>query len=192
MIVMDSKKSSRKAKVKYFDEQFDDEKVLFIFRKHPVVMRKGLIFGLLGPLIGVIPTAIDPGLGFGFFFGGLFLGVILGLLILMPSWIGWYFSLFIVTNQRFVQTIQKGFFHHSMSSIKLEQIQTISYELSGMQETLLGFGSLKVQTFFGDLVIHDVHHPGKIQQKMQNILRSLDIIVDRELADTKTMDQNEE
>jgi len=187
-----TKKSYRKTKIKYFDEQFDDEKVLFVFRKHPVVMRKGLVFGLLGPLLGVIPTAIDPSLGFGFFFGGLFCGFILGLLILLPSWISWYFSLFIITNQRFVQTIQKGFFHHSLSSIKLEQIQSISYELSGIQETLLGFGSLKFQTYFGDLVIHDVHHPGKISQKIQNILRTLNIITDISLNNDKIIVQDEE
>jgi len=43
--------------------------VLFVFRKHPIVMRKGLVFGLLGPLIGILPAAINPNLGFGYFFG---------------------------------------------------------------------------------------------------------------------------
>jgi hypothetical protein len=26
---------------KYFADQFEDEEVLFVFRKHPIVMRKG-------------------------------------------------------------------------------------------------------------------------------------------------------
>jgi hypothetical protein len=30
-------------KPKHFKEQFDDEEVQLVFRKHPVVMRKGLI-----------------------------------------------------------------------------------------------------------------------------------------------------
>ncbi len=160
---------------RYFKDQFDDESVLYVFRKHPVVMRKGLVFGLFGPLIGVLPSAFRPQLGFGYFFGGLIVGFILGIIILLPSWVSWYFSLFIVTNQRFIQIFQKGFFHRSVADIKLEQIQSISYIIAGLQQTLLGFGTIKIQTYIGDLIIHDVHHPGKIQNKIQNILRQLNI-----------------
>src|SRR5882757_3692800 len=96
-----AKKSANKPD-KYFDDQFDDEEVLFVFHKHPIVMRKGLVFGLLGPLIGILPAAINPNLGFGYFFGGLAAGCVLGLLIFAPSWIGWHFSVFIVTDQRLI------------------------------------------------------------------------------------------
>src|SRR5438445_12846286 len=88
--------------VKYFADQFDDEEVLYVFRKHPIVMRKGLVLGMLGPLIGIIPAAVKPDLGFGFFFGGLAAGILLGLLLFAPSWIGWHFSVFIITDQRFI------------------------------------------------------------------------------------------
>jgi hypothetical protein len=45
-------------KAKYFDDQFDDEEVLYVFRKHPIVMRKGLIIGSLGLLVGPLYTLI--------------------------------------------------------------------------------------------------------------------------------------
>src|SRR4051812_33405996 len=92
---------AKSQKHKYFEDQFDDEDVLFVFHKHPIVMRKGLVFGMLGPLVGVLPAAVKPDLGFAFFFGGLFVGCLLGLLIFAPSWITWHFSVFVVTNQRF-------------------------------------------------------------------------------------------
>jgi signal transduction histidine kinase len=158
-------------KQKYFEDQFDDEEVLFVFRKHPVVMRKGLVFGMLGPLVGVLPAAIKPDLGFGFFFGGLAAGFLLGILIFIPSWIGWHFSVFIVTDQRLIQITQKGMFHRSVIDMGLNQIQMVNYEVAGLQETLLGFGTISMQTFVGDLVIHDIHHPGKIQKKLLKILR---------------------
>ncbi|HVV25447.1 MAG TPA: PH domain-containing protein [Candidatus Saccharimonadales bacterium] len=156
---------------KYFDDQFDDEEVLFVFRKHPIVMRKGLVFGLLGPLIGVLPSAVDPNLGFGVFFGGFAAGCLLGLLIFAPSWIGWHFSVFILTDQRFIQITQKGLFHRAVADLGLPQIQSVNYEVSGLQETLLGFGTIKMQTYVGDMVIHDVHHPAKIQKQILSILR---------------------
>lgn len=157
---------------KYFEDQMDDEEVLFVFHKHPIVMRKGLVFGMLGPLVGVIPAAIKPELGFTAFFGGLAAGCILGLLIFAPSWISWHFSVFIVTDQRFIQITQKGLFHRSVADLGLPQIQSVNYDVSGLQETLLGFGTIKMQTYVGDLTIHDVHHPARIQKKLLGILRA--------------------
>ena len=156
---------------KYFSDQFDDETVLFVFHKHPIVMRLGLVLGLLGPLLGIIPAAVKPDLGFGFFFGGLAAGCILGLLIFAPYWISWHFSIFIMTDQRFIQITQKGLFHRAVADLGLQQIQSVNYEVSGLQETLLGFGTMKMQTYVGDLVIHDVGHPAKIQKKLLSILR---------------------
>lgn len=158
-------------KVKYFADQFDDEEVLAVFRKHPIVMRKGLVLGSIGPLVGVIPAAIKPELGFGWFFGGLIVGTLIGMLLFFPSWIAWHYSIFIVTDQRFIQITQKGLFHRSVVDIGLQQIQMVNYEVAGLQQTALGFGTIMMQTYMGDLVIHDMHHPAKIQKKLIHILR---------------------
>lgn len=156
---------------KYFEDQFEDEEVLYVFRHHPIMMRVGLVLGMLGPLVGIIPAAINPNLGFGFFFGGLAAGCLLGLLIFFPGWISWYFSVFIVTNQRFIQITQKRLFHRAVADIGLNQIQSINYEVSGLQQTLLGFGTIKMQTYVGDLTIHELHHPARIQKRILQILR---------------------
>lgn len=161
---------------KYFADQFDDEEVLYVFRKHPVVMRTGLVLAMLGPLAGVIPAAVRPELGFGWFFGGLAAGVVAGLLLFLPSWIAWHYSVFIVTDQRFIQITQKGLFHRSVVDIGLNQVQMVNYEIAGLQETLLGFGTIMMQTYMGELLIHDVHHPAHIQKKMLKILRDKGII----------------
>jgi uncharacterized membrane protein YdbT with pleckstrin-like domain len=157
---------------KYFEDQFDDEEVLFVFHKHPIVMRKGLVLGMLGPLAGIIPAAVKPELGFGVFFGGLAAGCVLGLLLFAPNWISWHFSVFIVTDQRFIQITQRGLFNRSVADLGLGQIQSVNYEVKGLQETLLGFGTIKMQTYVGDLVVHDVHHPAKIQKRLLSILRA--------------------
>jgi uncharacterized membrane protein YdbT with pleckstrin-like domain len=175
---------------KYFDDQFDDEEVLYVFRKHPVVMRRGLVLGLLGPLIGVLPAGIDPNLGFNVFFGGLIAGIILGLLIFSPSWIGWHFSIFIVTDQRFIQVTQKGLFHRAVNDLSLQQIQSVNYEVSGLQETLLGFGTILMRTYVGDLTIHNVGRPAKTQKKIVGILRELGITATPYPAGSSTKDQD--
>ncbi len=36
---------------------------------------------------------------------------------------------------------------------------------------MLEFGTRKMQTYVGDMVIHDVHHPAKVQKQVLSILR---------------------
>lgn len=156
---------------KQFPDQLDDEEVLLMFRKHPIVMRKGLVFGMFGPLIGILPAAIWPTLGFGWFFGGLFGGIGLGMLIMFPYWINWYYSIYIVTDLRFIQITQKGLFSKSFVDLSLNQIQSLNYEVKGLQATLLGYGTILVQTYMGDLVIHEVHHPAKLYKQLITIMR---------------------
>ncbi len=189
-----AEKTEAPKKEKYFADQFDDEDVLLVFRKHPIVMRKGLVLALIGPLLGVIPAAVKPTLGFGWFFAGLAAGFIAGIICIMPAWIAWYYSVFIVTDQRFIQITQKGLFHRSVVDIGLNQVQMVNYEIAGLQETLLGFGTIMVQTYMGDLMIHDVHHPAKIQKNMLHILRDQGVIItnhpinrnEKEIEEAKT------
>ena len=163
--------------VKYFENQFDDEEVLYVFRRHPVVMRLGLIVSmgswLIGPLVILALTYIMPNNppSITAYFLAMFASIAFGSLLILPWWIGWYFSLFIVTSQRFVQITQKGLFHTAFADISLQHIQQVNYEIAGLQETLLGFGTIIMQTYIGELVIHDVPHPAKIQRKIVQILR---------------------
>lgn len=164
-------------KAKYFEDQMDDEEVLYVFRKHPVVMRKGLIWASLGLLVGPIFTLIliyarpDQPPSLNFFYANLLGSLVLAAVLFIPAYIAWYFSVFIVTDQRLIQITQKGLFHRSVVDLGLPQIQMVNYEVNGFQETLLGFGTIMIQTFMGDLTIHDVHHPAKTQKKLLTILR---------------------
>jgi len=153
-----------------FKGQYEDEEVLYVFRKHPVVMRKGLILFMLAILLGTVPSFIKPTLEY--FYFGIAGGFLLGIIVSMPSWVRWYFSVYIVTDQRFIQVTQNGFFNKKVIDLALNQIQMVNYEVSGIQETLLAFGTITVQTFVGNLVIHDVHKPSKVQHELLGILRS--------------------
>jgi signal transduction histidine kinase len=163
---------------KYFEDQFDNEEVLYVFRKHPVVMRKGLIVAsfavLVGPVYTLAMTYIQPNNPptLTFFFLSMLASFVLAGIIFTPSWMSWHFSVFIVTDQRLIQITQKGFFNRSVVDMALRQIQMVNYEVAGLSETLLGFGTIMMQTLVGDLIIHDVHHPAKTQKKLLEILRT--------------------
>lgn len=140
-------------KVKYFPDQLDDEDVLYVFRKHPVVMRKGLIWGSLGLLVGPLYTLVltyvhphnPPSLNF--FYLSFLVSVGISMLLLFPSWMSWYYSVFIVTDQRFIQITQRGFFHRSVVDMSLDQIRMVNYEISGLQETLVILPECEIELY---------------------------------------------
>ncbi len=154
-----------------FDGQHEDEEVLMVFHRHPVVMRKGLIAMLVGLLFGMIPSLIWPTNLVYLWFAPL--GLLLGGFFLFYSWIGWYYSVFIVSDQRLIQITQTGLFNRSVVDIGLDKIQNINYQINGFQETVLGFGTILVQTFVGDLVMDNIHHPQDVQEKIVKTIKQL-------------------
>jgi uncharacterized membrane protein YesL len=165
---------------KHFKEQFEEEDTLLVFRKHPVVMRKGLIFAsfamLIGPLYTLTLIYVDksnpPTISF---FGlSLVASLVLSVIVIFPWWVRWYFSVYIMTNKRFIQQT-RSLLQVNVVDIGLDQIQMINYQIAGLEETVLRFGTIVVQTYVGDLVIKQVHHPERIQNKMVHILRDLGI-----------------
>ena len=79
-----------------------------------------------------------------------------------------------MTNKRFIQQT-RSLLQVNVVDIGLDQIQMINYQIAGLEETVLRFGTIIVQTYVGDLVIKQVHHPEQIQSKMVHILRDLGI-----------------
>jgi hypothetical protein len=167
-------------KPKHFKEQFEEEDTLLVFRKHPIIMRKGLILASFGMLVGPFYTLLliyinknnPPSITF--FFASILASFILACVLIFPWWVKWYFSVYIMTNKRFIQQT-RSLLQVNVVDIGLDQIQMINYQIAGLEETLLHFGTIVIQTYVGDLVIKQVHHPAKIQNKMVHILRDLGI-----------------
>lgn len=167
-------------KGKHFKDQFEEEEVRLVFKKYPIVMRKGLLLAssalLIGPVYTLILTSVhkDNPPSLGFFFGSLVLSAVVGAIIIFPWWVRWYFSVYIMTTHRFIQQT-RSLLSVNVVDIGLEQVQMINYQIAGLEQTLLRFGTIIVQTYVGDLVIRDVHHPEQIQLEMVKILRELGI-----------------
>lgn len=158
---------------RYFEGQHEDENVLFVFRKHIVDMRWGLVYLAISLLVGMIPVAIKPDMLVLLWFT--LAGFLFGLLVLFFYWMSWYFSVFIVTDQRIIQVTQKGFFHRTIVDLGLDRILSVNYEVAGLEATMLHFGTISIQTYVGDLVIEKVGHPAVIYERISSILKKLDI-----------------
>lgn len=152
----------------HFPGQRPDEEVLFVFRKHIIAMRRGFYALAIPFVLSSIPYLLMPDTlwlfwvamgGFGF-----------GLLLFFYHWIGWYYSIFIVTNQRIQQTSQTGVFGKSVIDLSLSKIQNISYNIPGFTGEIFGFGTIVLQTYVGDMIIDLVDKPSKIYDKIQQAI----------------------
>ncbi len=152
-----------------FSGQREDEEVLFVFRRHIIAMRKGFYLLLIPFALSAIPPLIwQSNLQ-------LFLlpvgGLLLGLILFSYHFLMWFFTYYIVTNQRIRQVTQHGFFGTDVVELQLSKVQNISYNIPGFFGEIFGFGTVVIQTFVGDLVIRNVDKPEKTYNKLQDAVQ---------------------
>lgn len=154
-----------------FEGQRPDEEVAFVFRRHILAMRKGFYLLLIPFAISSLPVFIwqdnlellwSPVIGLG-----------IGFLLFFYHWMMWFYTVYIVTNQRIRQVTQRGFFGKDVVELRLSKIQNISYNIPGFTGEIFGFGTVVIQTFVGDLVIRYAEHPEETYNKLQDVLNDV-------------------
>ena len=149
-----------------FEGQRANEEVIFVFRRHILTSIKGFFFLIFMALIGFVPMLIWPdNQSMVFVWMGF---VIVGLLGVGYSYLLWYFSFYIVTNQRLRQTRQKGLFKKTVVDLSLENVQSASFGVPGMFGSMFDYGTILIQTSAGDLVLSMVSHPETVYNEIEN------------------------
>lgn len=151
-----------------FEGQQEGEELLFTFRHHPIVMRKGFYVLLIPFVLGSLPILIWP-TNLEYLWWP-FIGLGLGLILFFYHWMAWYYSVYIVTNQRLRQITQKGFFNRSIVDLGISKIQNISYNIPGFMASMLGYGTIVVQTYVGDLLLSRVHKPSEVYNQLNEVV----------------------
>ncbi|MCX6804460.1 MAG: PH domain-containing protein [Patescibacteria group bacterium] len=151
----------------------DEEDVVAVTRQFPIVLRLPLILGMLVVLIGFVPWVFAFGLSTSWL--GLsyaWMGVCAAILFAywLRAWVGWHYSIYVLTNQRLLVVKQNGFFTREVADLALHNIQNVNYSIKGFQGSLFGFGSLSIDTLSGagGLELRYVHKPAKLQKQIMN------------------------
>jgi uncharacterized membrane protein YdbT with pleckstrin-like domain len=131
-------------------------------------MRRQLIYGMLAILVGLIPLMLFP-----------LSNIALQIFIATPLlvflywfyyWMGWYYSVYIITNQRLIDIQQKGFFNRKVSEVGFEKVQSINYHIKGIEGALLKFGDISVQTYSDvEWKMTSIHHPEYIHAELMDM-----------------------
>jgi hypothetical protein len=158
-----------------FPGQQAGESVELVFRQHPLVMRKELFVGLGLILVGVLPLDFpqvyaSPSMT-SFFLRFAIAMPLLVLVIWFWRWIGWYYSVYIVTDRRILEIHQKGLFNRQVSEWQHDKILNMNYHIPGFQAVIFSYGTITVRTQVGDLEMKSIHKPTRIYAQLTQIVR---------------------
>jgi hypothetical protein len=172
---MSTKKAAKTATDTQFPGQVDGEVVRFVFHQHPLVMRKALVLGLLFITLGVLPLDFpqvyaNPGLA------DICIKLALGVPVVVFAWwfyrwIGWYYSIYVVTNSRLVIIKQTGFFNRSVQEWQLNKIYNLNYHINGFQAAIFGYGDITAKTAIGEFSMPIIHKPVEIHRQLTEAVR---------------------
>jgi len=139
----------------FFPEQHENEKIILFTRRHWINFFGHLmITALIGAVIEVliylsylyIPFINESADAAVIVFT---LGAIVALMVWLIMFIGWvdyYLDIWMVTNERIVEIKQNALFNRQISELDLEDIEDVSAKVVGFLGTLLGYGTIFVQT----------------------------------------------
>lgn len=131
----------------------ENEKVLLSIRKHWFLMTGPVLTFIILLILPPLLTLLFPAdtldrdyfnsalLGFGYI-----LYLMMLLLFLFFAWTVYYLDRWTITNQRLIDIEQHGLFSREVSEIPLHRVQDVTIEVHGLLETLLHFGTIKIQT----------------------------------------------
>ena len=154
---------------KDFTGQADDEVVKMVLHRHWSVLLKPL-FSSLVIIIGVIALlCLWPKYQWLWYVA--VVAVILAIWNVFRAWIRWYYSVYIVTNRRIKQQIQRSLFRKTSIDVYLDKVQTISYNISGLRGSLSGYGMLVLHTMAGDMVMTKIANCEEVYSRLSEIVR---------------------
>lgn len=157
---------SKKALIDIFDGQRDSESVDDIVHKSAVFLWKPILIGLLLFSVFIVCLMLN--------FINMYVCITILLLILfiiIHSFIIWYFSIYIITNQRIRTIKQNNLFTKEVFDIEYSKIQHVAYKIPNIVGYFMNYGTIIVQTDSGDLVMRYIPEPDKIYNLLQNLIK---------------------
>ena len=140
-----------------FDVLTNDEEIVFVVHKHWfALLGKIILSGLVAfvPILIITMLATLPGEKASFIPGNMFAlsaaFIFIWFLYVLPFvfvvWTDHYLDNLILTTHRVIEVEQKGLFSREVSSFRLDRVQDVTTEVSGILPTMFNFGDVHVQT----------------------------------------------
>lgn len=131
----------------------------------PILVRGGLSLTGIAPLfsLGEHPQKLVTLLSAAW---ALFMWVTLFLV-----WTDYYLDVLVVTNKRVIDIEQKGIFSREVAAFRLDRIQDVTVNISGVIATFLEFGNIHIQTAgeTADIIVRGIPNPHRVRETISRL-----------------------
>jgi len=144
-------------KVFSFQEKDDEEQILLVLRPHWFTNVSWITITLI---LLSLPT----------FFGSVFYYLVT-FIYAFEKFLGWYFNVFIITDERVVDIDFNNLLVKKFSEAKLSMIQDVTSKVIGFFPTILNYGHVLIQTAseVPEIDFNNVPNPEKIIKALQQL-----------------------
>lgn len=149
-----------------FEGQREGERVELVVREKITTAWRGLAWLILLIGLGYIPMLVWRGEQVWFFVWLGFLG--LGVVCLLWAYMKWYFSYYLIANQRIRRVVQKGFFRKDVVDLGLDKVLGLRYKTG-----VLG-GAIALKTRAGTMVMKKIKDPEKVYNVLQDLMSEVE------------------
>ncbi|KKW10048.1 MAG: hypothetical protein UY49_C0034G0003 [Microgenomates group bacterium GW2011_GWC1_49_7] len=161
-----------------FETQEAKEEVVLFLRQHIIV---NLPWVLITILLVIAPTIIFPllfpalridgSLPAGYYIVGTLFWYIATFGFAIASFMGWFFNIYIVTNERIVDIDFYYLLYKKFSEAELTKIQDISFATGGIIATVFNYGNVNIQTAgeMPNIEFDKVPHPDKVVETIRSL-----------------------
>lgn len=158
-----------------FEIQDRDEKIILVLRQHPITQVKSifvLVFSFLfvpwllrvAGLMAFLPDQFK--LAFYSFLVVLFIGMAFRYFLL------WFFNVYIITDERIIDVDFLSMVYKNISTAKIENIEDITKQTSGIIASLFDHGTILIQTAAtkNEFEFEHVPHPAKVVKLLNELV----------------------
>jgi len=164
-----------------FETQDDKEEVVLLLRQHWITnvgWVVAAIFLFIFPLLlpGLVSMGdVDFWSKFSLRSREIFLAIwyLLALGFVFERFLGWYYNVYIVTNERIVDVDFRGILYKNISEAPLSKVQDLTHRVAGFLPVIFDYGDLIVQTAaeVTDLEFNNVPHPSEIHKIIGDLIQ---------------------
>lgn len=135
-----------------FQGKEDKEEIVLLLRQHPAALSLKflMIFAfLISPVLFFIllgAMGIKSGAMVTIGAGGSLVFILLAISLAIDTFLKWYFTVSIVTDQRIVDVDFINVLFHKFSETQLEQIQDVTHTVGGVMGSAFDYGTVFIQT----------------------------------------------
>lgn len=161
-----------------FETQEEAEVVILFLRQHIIVNVPWVIITIL---LLIAPTVIFPrlfsvlslslSLPPNYFLIGTLFWYLATLGFALASFIGWFFNIYIVTNERIVDIDFYYLLYKKFGEAELPRIQDINYTSGGILATIFNYGNVTIETAgeAPNLVFESIPFPEKVVETIRSL-----------------------